>query len=205
MADGSAGTVQLQKLVERLRAGDQGAFDELIRHSCGRLEQLTRRMLRGFPGVQRWEQTDDVLQGALLRLLRALKAVRPASVREFFGLANEQVRRELLDLARHYYGPEGPGARHATRGAEEDGENPLHERADLSHEPGGLAEWCELHRHIRELPEDEREAVGLLFYQGLTQAEAAAVLGVTVRTVQRRWQAALLKLHGILKGEWPGA
>jgi len=29
------------------------------------------------------------------------------------------------------------------------------------------------------------------------------VLGVTVRTVQRRWQAALVRLHPILKGERP--
>ena len=73
----------------------------------------------------------------------------------------------------------------------------------LSHEPAALAEWCELHRHIRELPDEEREIVGLLFYQGLSQAEAAVILDVTVRTVQRRWQAALLKLHQVLKGEWP--
>ena len=60
-----------------------------------------------------------------------------------------------------------------------------------------------LHDHISDLPEDEREVVGLLFYQGLSQAEAAAVLGVAKRTVQRRWQAALLKLHRVLKGQWP--
>ena len=45
-----------------------------------------------------------------------------------------------------------------------------------------LAGWCEFHRHIAGLPADEREVVGLLFYQELTQSEAAAVLDVTVRT-----------------------
>ena len=38
---------------------------------------------------------------------------------------------------------------------------------------------------------------------GLTQAEAAELLQVTVRTVQRRWHAALLKLHDILKDHAP--
>ena len=53
------------------------------------------------------------------------------------------------------------------------------------------------------LPAEERDVVGLLFYHGLPQAEAAALLGVTVRTVQRRWQAALVKLHRILNDAGP--
>jgi DNA-directed RNA polymerase specialized sigma24 family protein len=46
--------------------------------------------------------------------------------------------------------------------------------------------------------------VDLLFYQGLQQAEAAAVLGVSERTVKRRWQSARLALHEALGGRLPG-
>jgi RNA polymerase sigma-70 factor (ECF subfamily) len=200
MAD-TPNTVQLRGWLERLQAGDRAASDELVRHVCGRLERLTRKMLNDFPGVRRWAQTDDVLQSALMRLLRALRAVRPDSTRAFFALAAEQVRRELLDLARHFFGPEGAGAHHATR-AEDDQPGQPQEPADPAADPGRLAEWCEFHRRIELLPADEREVVDLLFYQGLTQPEAAAVLGVTVRTVQRRWQAALLQLHRLLKNGW---
>ena len=56
---------------------------------------------------------------------------------------------------------------------------------------------------IAALPDDEREVVGLLFYQELPQAEAAALLHVTVRTVQRRWQSARFALHEALQGEVP--
>jgi RNA polymerase sigma-70 factor (ECF subfamily) len=204
MADASPQTQGLQECLERMRAGDPGARNELIRRACGRLERLTRKMLRGFPGVRRWEQTDDVLQNALIRLLRALEDVRPASVRHFFALTAEQVRRELIDLARHYYGPQGPGAKHATHTDADDQDGPAYERPDYSHEPSALASWCEFHEQVRRLPEEEREVVDLLFYQGLTQAEAAGLLQVTVRTVQRRWQAALVNLHQVLKGQWPG-
>jgi RNA polymerase sigma factor (sigma-70 family) len=203
MADASPESVQLQGWLERLQSGDPAALDGLMRHVCGRLERLTRRMLQHYPGVKRWAQTDDVLQSSLLRLLRALRAVQPDSPRAFFALATEQVRRELIDLARHYYGPQGLGAKHATQAATDGAPQPLHEPADLSHEPGSLAEWCEVHEHIRNLPEEECEVVGLLFYQGLAQAEAAAILGVNIRTVQRRWQTALLHLHQILKGRCP--
>jgi hypothetical protein len=44
-------------------------------------------MLRNYPHLKRWEQTDDVFQRAALRLYRSLGEVQPASPREFFGLA----------------------------------------------------------------------------------------------------------------------
>jgi RNA polymerase sigma-70 factor (ECF subfamily) len=47
---------------------------------------------------------------------------------------------------------------------------------------------------IDGLPEDEREAFGLVQVQGLTYGEAAEVLGVSVRTVQRRLNRSLLLL-----------
>src|SRR5256885_9614190 len=52
-------------------------------------------------------------------------------------------------------------------------------------------QWTELHEQIGALPDEEREVVGLLFYQGLSQAETAEVLGISLRTVQRRWHDAL--------------
>jgi RNA polymerase sigma-70 factor (ECF subfamily) len=187
-----------------MRAGDPEARGELFRRAGQRLERLARKMLKNYPGVRRWAQTDDVLQSALVRLLRALHDVHPATVREFFALSAEQIRRELIDLARHYYGPCGAGAHHASQAPGNGAGTPLYDQADNSNEPGLLAAWAELHQQVSQLPIEEREVVDLLFYQELVQAEAAALLGVTVRTVQRRWQSALLKLHDILKGHWPG-
>ena len=200
MLDASPQTEELHGWLARMRAGDPAATDELIRRVGQRLQRLTRHMLRGHPALKRWTQTDDVLQGALLRLLRALRAVQPGGTREFFALAAQQVRRELIDLARHYYGPRGLGTHHLTPAPNE----PMEEAPDClavpSPEPGSLAEWCDFHTKIEQLPDEQREVVGLLFYQGLSQAEAAQVLDVTVRTVQRRWHAALVTLHDALKG-----
>jgi RNA polymerase sigma-70 factor (ECF subfamily) len=47
---------------------------------------------------------------------------------------------------------------------------------------------------IEGLPEDEREAFDLVGIQGLTHAEAAAVVGVSEKTVQRRLNRARLLL-----------
>ncbi|MBL8797821.1 MAG: sigma-70 family RNA polymerase sigma factor, partial [Planctomycetia bacterium] len=121
----------------------------------------------------------------------------------FFGLATQQIRRELIDLARHYYGPQGAGANHASRGPDDGPPHPAADPPDPAAEPSSLAEWREFHEKIDTLPEEQREVVGLLFYQGLTQAEAASLLGVAVRTVQRRWNAALVQLHEAMQGHWP--
>jgi RNA polymerase sigma-70 factor (ECF subfamily) len=196
MADDTPQTAQLMLWLDRARAGDAAAYEEALRHVGGRLQRLTRKLLQDFPGVRRWEQTDDVLQNATLRLLRALRDVRPASTRKFFGLASLQIRRELLDLTKHYYGPEGAGAHHASRAGGSQPGPP--EPPDASADPARLAQWREVHEQVDRLPPDEREAFELLYYQGLSQAEAADLLGVSVRTVQRRWQSALLLLHDLL-------
>jgi RNA polymerase sigma factor (sigma-70 family) len=56
---------------------------------------------------------------------------------------------------------------------------------------------------VEQLPEDEREIISLLFYEALTQEDAAQLLGVNIRTVKRRWQSARLKLHGNQESEQP--
>ena len=47
---------------------------------------------------------------------------------------------------------------------------------------------------IELLPEDEREAFSLVRVQGLNQSEAAEVLGVSTKTVQRRLNRGLMIL-----------
>jgi RNA polymerase sigma-70 factor (ECF subfamily) len=185
-------TPQLLGLVDRIRAGERAAADELFRRSGARLERLARKMLRGFPDVRRWEQTPDVVQKASMRLLRALREVRPYSTRHFFALAGKHIRYELLSLKEHY---RALNEKHHSDGVAAGSGTPAHEPADSAPGPDELEEWCAFHRQIDALPEEERAAVDLHFYQGPSKAEAAEILGVDARTVQRRWNAALLRLR----------
>lgn len=193
-------TTELDRWLDDLRRGDAEARNRVIDHACDRLRSLARRMLRGYPGVRRWCETDDVLQGALIRLHRSLAEVWPESARRFYGLAATQVRRELLDLARHHYGPQGNGANHHTDGGEVAAASP-DVRGDL---PDGLGDWMAFHECVEALPGEQREVFNLLWYEGLTQPEAAAVLGISLATLKRRWQSARILLHGAMEGEPPG-
>ena len=89
-----------QNLLDRIAAGDNLARETLISHYMERLRRLASAMLRHTAAVQRWEDTDDVLQNTLVRMNRALQAITPESPRQFIGLAATQIRRELIDLYR---------------------------------------------------------------------------------------------------------
>ena len=71
-------------------------------------------------------------------------------------------------------------------------------------DPDDLATWTEFHAQIDVLPGEWKEVFDLLWYQGLSQAEAATLLGVTERVVKYRWRSARLELHRRLGGRMPG-
>jgi RNA polymerase sigma-70 factor (ECF subfamily) len=199
------GTTWVGGCLDRLRSGDPAARDDLLRFAVARLDRLARAMLRSqFERVGRWADPDDVVQSASLRLWRALAAVTPESPLHFHRLAARLVRRELIDLARHLYGPEGLGANyesHMMAGPEEGSSVALPGAADpAAPDPARVAEWADLHTLVQTLPDEEAAVTDLVFYQGLTQEEAAELLGVDVRTVQRRWQRARRTLGELLAG-----
>ncbi len=191
-------TTQLADWLERHRKGDDSARVAIIAHACERLRVLSSKMLRGnYDRLARWEQTDDVLQDTLFRLHRSLSDLQPESVGQFMGLAATQIRRTLIDLARHHFGPEGSGNFHHSEGHRTD----LPREIDLkqaNEEPESLVDWAAFHEAVDNLPADEKQVFSLVWYEGLTHGEAAEALGVTERTIRRRWQSARVLMHEAL-------
>jgi RNA polymerase sigma-70 factor (ECF subfamily) len=109
----------------------------------------------------------------------------------------------LIDVARRYYGPEGLGARHHTDGTDRGGR--LAQVPSEAGKPESLESWAAFHAAVDHLPEEEREVVNLLWYDNLTHAQAAEVLGVAAKTIQRRWASARLMIRDQLDGERPGS
>lgn len=192
-------SVYLQDLIVRVRTGDRAAEDRLIRAILGRFQNLARRMLNQFPDLKCLHQTGDIVQDSLVRLLRAIRAVSPQTTRDFFNLAAEQIRRQLLDLAR----------KHRNRPT-----FPLPDAEDSSVEPAGPADpaplhnelerWAQFHSAVADLPAEQREVIGLTFYHGWTQTQIADLFQVDERTIRRRWQAACVALNQALGGQLPG-
>jgi RNA polymerase sigma-70 factor (ECF subfamily) len=120
-------------------------------------------------------QPDEVLGAVVERLLKAMRSVRAESVRQFFALVNQHMRWELNDLARRL--DEQP-----TLVGLDEQEVPAPPSSGSLLTPNGRL----MLQAIDRLPEDEREVFDLLRIQELTQVEAAEVLGVSAKTMQRR-------------------
>jgi RNA polymerase sigma-70 factor (ECF subfamily) len=152
---------------------------DLLDRAARRLHRLCASVLhRGYPRLTRPPlnvQAEETLGAVVERLLKALREARPATVRQFFSLAAQHTRWELNDLARRL-----------------DSEPRAGDVADeLIPAPGDsdsvLSPDCRrIIAAIEALPAEEREAFDLVRVQGLTQVEAAEVLGVAVKTVKRR-------------------
>jgi len=185
-------------LLTRHKAGDPAAINDILIHSQERLKQLTRQMLQRFPGVQKWEETSDVFHNVLINLTVALQQLTFNSTTDFLRLSACHIRRELLDLAKKcrpiLVG--GPGEDSSTPGQVAD-------KPDSTNDPYNLAQWEEVHSKIDQLPDDDRQLFDLLYYQDLTQPEAAELLGTPLRTLKRKWQGARENLMRLLGNATP--
>jgi RNA polymerase sigma-70 factor (ECF subfamily) len=74
-----------------------------------------------------------------------LQKVEPASVREFLGLAALEMRRELLDLCRHFYGVHGIGANLQTQSGGSSPSTPVPESPAQADDPDDLERWTAFH------------------------------------------------------------
>jgi RNA polymerase sigma-70 factor (ECF subfamily) len=183
-------TAVIQRYLDAL-PGDSAAepvIRELLERAAGRLRLLCANLLyRSYPRLTRPPlnlETDELLGGVVAGLLTALRTVRPSTVRQFFALANQHMRWQLNDLARRL------DQRSAAAVLPDSGvaAPPASTASGLS--PDGRR----MLGAIEGLPEDEREVFDLVGIQGLTHAEAATVVGVSEKTVQRRLNRARLLL-----------
>jgi RNA polymerase sigma factor (sigma-70 family) len=186
-------TAVVQRYIEEL-VGDAPAepiVRALLDRSVRRLQVLCANLLyRAYPRLMQPPvnlQPDELLGAVVERLLKALREARPHTVRDFFALANQHMRWELNDLARRL--DNQPAAGELYEGI---ALSPPSSVSRLT--PSGLR----MLRAIEELPEEEREVFDLVRIQGMTQVEAAELLGVSIKTVQRRLNRALLILSETL-------
>ncbi len=195
-------TSQVSQLLKQMHGGDSAARERLIHYLADRLKKLAHVMLR-LDRLRRWEQPDDLLQNALLRLHRSLERSRVSNAQDLLQLAAREMRRSLIDLARHYYGRDGLGTHHRTSGESSDvvseWESGLIAKASPPWEQLEQRDlWQHLYQEIEALPSPESQVVDLIWICGFTQVEAAVTLGVDRTTVVRRWRRARLKLYDAL-------
>jgi RNA polymerase sigma-70 factor (ECF subfamily) len=192
-------TAVVQRYLDEL-GGDSPAepiVRALLDQAVRRLHMLCATLLyRSYPRLTQPPlnlQADELLGAVTERLLKALREARPQTVRQFFALANQHMRWELNDLARRL--DEQPSVRELQEGLV-----PAPPSSGSGLTPSGRR----MLDAIDNLPEDEREAFCLVRIQGMTQNEAAQLLGVAASTVKRRLDRGLRLLTKQLADLRPG-
>jgi RNA polymerase sigma factor (TIGR02999 family) len=171
--------------------GDQAALGQLLPLVDAELRQLARRYMRR-EGPGHTLQTSALVNEAYLKLIDQ-KRVQWQNRAHFFGVAAQLMRRILIDHARsHHYQKRGGGA---IRVSLDESAAVIESRA---------AELLAINEALDKLTAmDERKGriVELRFFGGLTEEEAAEVMGVSLPTAQREWRAAKAWLRRMLTDE----
>jgi RNA polymerase sigma factor (sigma-70 family) len=171
---------------------------DLLASAASRLHVLCATLLfRNYPRLTQPPlnlEVEEMLSAVVERLLKAMRKFHPTTVRQFFALANQHMRWELNDLARRL---------DERVSAVELRESQVPGRADSSHSE--LSQNAQrMLAAIDSLPDDEREVFNLIRIQGMVQSEVAEVVGISLKTVQRRLSRGLIRLADSLLDLQPG-
>lgn len=184
---------EVTDLLTALRQGDPAAASRLVPLVYEELHAMAHRRLRRFRPGQTLNTT-ALVHEAYLKLVAPARADWQDRV-HFLAVAATAMRYIVVDYARRRSAEKrGGGLRHTSL-----------EAAKLGVE-GRAVEMLALDQALQRLAAvSERLArvVELLFFGGLTEEEAAAVLGVSERTVRRDWRKARAFLCRVLE-ERPG-
>ncbi len=176
-------------LLAELRAGDRSAESKLMPLVYYELRRLARRFMRAErPGHTL--QPTALVHEAYLRLA-GQREITWQNRAHFFGVAAQLMRRILVDHAR---------ARQAEKRGGHEQRVSLDEA--LEYTEGKAGDLVALDGALDRLAErDPRQGrvVELRFFAGLTEKEAAEVLGISVRTVKRDWHVARAWLYKEIK------
>jgi RNA polymerase sigma-70 factor (ECF subfamily) len=177
---GATSEVREHELVVRARGGDGAAFDELVREHAPRVYRMLVRVI-GNP-----TSAEDVAQESFARAWRGLSGFREDARFStwLYRIAMNEANRFLEREARCETLPH---------------EDVMQEVPDLAADTIAGAESRELRRelerYLAELPGNYRAAVVLRDVEGLTNEEAAEVLGLRVRNFKSRLHRGRMELR----------
>ncbi len=178
---------EVSRLLERARLGDESAHTEFAQAVDGELRRLARRFMRQ-------ERLDHTLQPTALvheAYLRLFPGRQPdwSDGSHFLRYAARAMRQILVDHAR--------GRNRNKRGGDRN-RVPLDSGVafESDQQPGILLALDEALTRLEKLDPRQADIVELLYFSGMTQAEAAKALDISPRTVNREWRLARAWLRG---------
>jgi RNA polymerase sigma factor (sigma-70 family) len=173
-----------EQLLEAIAAGDEGALGALY-DRFGRVAYgVALRVLRDRA------LAEDAVQEAFLAIWRSAERYRIERAKPSTWVLT-LVHRRAVDLVR----------REDRRRAEPLDEPPEAAGDEVPEEAGLRERRAAVQTALRQLPDDQREALELAYYGGYTQSELAERLGVPLGTIKSRMFAGLTRLRELVPQE----
>src|SRR5215471_4400164 len=182
------------RILSTIEQGDPSAVAQLLPLVYDELRQLAAQKIAHEKPGQTLDAT-ALVHEAYLRLVDVERAQHWDSRRHFFAAAAEAMRRILIDQARR------KGRRRHGGGRQRQA---LDLDALVSAEPAD--ELLALHDALEQLTRHDplkARLVELRFFAGLTLAEAAECLGISLSTADRAWRYARAWLYNAMSGDDP--
>jgi RNA polymerase sigma-70 factor, ECF subfamily len=176
---------EITQLLQQINGGDPAAQSRLIPLVYRELRRLAAQYMR-MERSGHTLQTTALVHEAYLRLAKQ-KGAPWQSRAQFFGVAARLMRRILVDHARERLAKKRGGSWEKVS---------LDEALTVAALPSDrLLALDEALDRLGERDFRQSRIVELKFFGGLSEAEAAEVLGVSVRTVKRDWCVAKAWLY----------
>lgn len=181
---------EVTRLLGELRGGDKAAWDRLFSVVYPELRRIARRQIWGGDG--RTVQPTMLVHEAYLKLA-GQTGPHVEDRAHFYAVAARAMRQILIDRARRRAAVKRGGeVTHTT--LDENGP-----RADLPVEE--LLALDQALERLGEMDPRARQVVEYRYFLGMTDEEAAGLLGISPRAVRRDWTKARAWLH---KELYPG-
>jgi len=170
------------ELVQQIQSGHEAAFNELMRRYKLPVVNFVYRLLGSV------EDAQDVAQEIFVRVYRNVDTVRPET--KFSTWLFALARHAAIDHWRRRQ-------RHPAEPLES--VPPLVGRSDTVEDVAAREVSHEIAAAVEKLPEDQRVALILAEYHGLSYAEVAEILRCTEKSVEARLYRAKQTLRGRLR------
>jgi len=180
----------ITQLLQRVAHGDRSALDEICTGLYPELKAIARaKLFKQGRGDDL--DTTVVLHETFLRLVAAHE-LKLEDRHHFFAYAARTMRNIIVDSARELLSERrGDGAFHEAF----DGDAAAH-----AGQPEDLVRVNDALLELEAFDKDMAAVAEMRFFGGYSEAEVAALQGVTIRTISRRWERARAWLYESMSG-----